>query len=67
MGSFYLATIWSQVPMRSDLTVDRLYFGLRWGMVGLIFGVAIALFVTLVYPRVIDREAKAEAEHDHHH
>lgn len=67
MLGFYLGTIWVQVPMITDLNAAEVVYSFRFGLIGLMLGVAVALVVTAVYPKAIDREVEEEAVHAHHH
>ena len=66
-AGFYLGTIWSQVPMTTDLNTERIAIAAPFALLGLVLGIIFAIVVTVVYPKAIDREYALEAEHDHHH
>lgn len=65
MAGFYLGTIWSQVPMVDDLNVARVTDSFKYGLLGLVLGIAFATVVTVVYPRALAKEAANADPHDH--
>jgi hypothetical protein len=74
LGSFYIATVFYTGRSVEDFHRDQLDLqphkviaSMPYGLAGLIAGIILALVVTMVYPKYVDREYRLEEElHGHH-
>jgi hypothetical protein len=70
LASFYIATVFYTGRSLEDFHRDgvdlqpaKVIACLPYGLAGLIGGILFALVLTMVYPKYVDREYRAEAEH----
>jgi hypothetical protein len=63
LTAFYLRTVWHPNTER-DLQFSDIQLGAQAGLIGLVLGVIVAGIVSIVYPKVDERELTAIEHHE---